>query len=105
MRLEQSLEITLNEIDDLPWDHQIFVTDYSLSNSEQLVLVTDNDEEEERVLNDDPVFATSRVFKSFLSVSQLQDIKENLVNSEYDFSIEKFVEAILYFHKYDAFIR
>nr|WP_136252536.1 hypothetical protein [Ningiella ruwaisensis] len=105
MRLEQSLEITLNSIDNLPWDHQVFITDFSLSNMGQLVLVIDDDEEAERDLNDDPVFATSRGFRSFLSVKQLQEIKENLVNSEYDFSVEKFVEAILYYHKYDAFIR
>ncbi|GFD88603.1 hypothetical protein KUL152_08290 [Tenacibaculum sp. KUL152] len=104
MLLQQSLEITLKSLDDLPWDHQVFVKDFSLSDLSEAVLILDDDSEIDRDAEDEPVFASSQGFKSYLSISELQGIKENLVNSKNGFSTKKLVKAILYYHKYDAFI-
>ncbi|GAA5214802.1 hypothetical protein ACFSJ3_15990 [Corallincola platygyrae] len=105
MRLEQPLEVLIGSIDELPWDHQLYVLSSSLANYHEMALVLDDDAELERDQHDEPAFASSKGYQYFMSIADLQEVKRNLVSRESGSSLQRLIDAILYYHKNDAFIR
>ena len=76
MRIEQSLNEILKSLDDLPWDHQLYVKDQNLDDVNALALVLNDDDEVERDEDDEPEFATSQGYRYFLSIADLQSISK-----------------------------
>lgn len=102
MRVERSLLDILNLLDDLPWDHQLYLKTECLSDLQVSVLVL-NDDELERDENDEPRYASSKGYVYYLSIADLQAIKENLEMQKPSWSREDLVTAIDYYHKNDAY--
>jgi len=96
MRIERSLSDILKPLDDLPWDHQVYLKRGSLSDLMASVIVLND--EIERDDNDEPKYVTSRWVKYFLGVADLQDIKGNLSNQESQWSNEDLIYVICYYH-------
>ncbi|MCG7537561.1 hypothetical protein [Pseudoalteromonas sp. OOF1S-7] len=103
MRVEYSFFEVLDLLDKLPWDHHLYLKSESLSGLQVSVLVLNDDDELERDENDEPSYASSKGYRYFLSVADLQDIKENLAIQKPSWSCSDLVIAIDYYHKNDAY--
>lgn len=89
MRSEQNLKSILESLDNLPWDHGLYVKDMELKNPHAQVLVLQDDAEVDRDSADEPAFASSRGYQYFLSVADLQDVKDNLAQQDDSWAPEK----------------
>lgn len=103
MRVEKSLLEILNLLDDLPWDHQLYLKTECLSDFQVSVLVLNDDDELERDENDEPRYASSKGYAYYLSIADLQAIKDNLAMKKSSWSREDLVIAIDYYHENDAY--
>ena len=73
-------------------------------NDSILCLVLDDDTEEDRGSDDEPIYPTSIGYKSFLSVSDLQSIKSNLLQQNSEAGLNELISAAKYYYENDAFI-
>lgn len=92
----------LNSIDDLPWNYRIYISSTGLETDSEVLLV--NLDEEDLDENDEPVYAGSRWWKHFLSISDIQDVKVNLQQQTTEWDRETLIKAINHFYKTDAYI-
>ncbi len=102
MRVESSLFDILLRLDELPWDHQVYLKTECLSDLQLSALVL-NDDELERDENDEPTYASSKGYKHYLGIADLQDIKQNLAIQKLNWSFKDLALAIDYYHKNDAY--
>lgn len=103
MRSEQNLKSVLESLDTLTWDHELYVEDTELKDLHARVLVLQDDAEDVRDSEDEPVFASSRGYQYFMSIADLQDVKDNLAQQDDGWTLEKLIEAIRYYRRHDAF--
>ncbi|WP_295890652.1 hypothetical protein [uncultured Vibrio sp.] len=68
------------------------------------ILIIDDDLEEERDDEDEPIYPIEKGYKSFLSVADLQSIKSNLLEQNPGFSEGELLSAVKYYYENDAFI-
>ena len=105
MRLELNLESVLDKIESMEWNLDAYVPfDESISMS-TTVLIIDDDEEDERDEQDEPIYPASKGYKSFLSVANLQSIKNNLLEQKVNYERRDLMNAVNYYYKNDAFIQ
>ncbi|WP_444888650.1 DUF7716 domain-containing protein [Microbulbifer sp. JMSA008] len=104
MILETSLIEILKSLDELPWDHQLYLSSGGISSLESMALVLSDDDEIERDSEDEPLYATERQYQYYLGIQDLQGIKDNLQSQSPIESIEELVAAINFYHENDAFI-
>ncbi|MCU8062402.1 MULTISPECIES: hypothetical protein [unclassified Shewanella] len=104
MRLELTLKNMLDKIESLDWKWDVYIPSNKEINDSILCLVLDDDTEEDRGIDDEPIYPTSIGYKSFLSVSDLQSIKSNLLQQNSEAGLNELISAAKYYYENDAFI-
>ncbi|GMM84479.1 hypothetical protein [Pseudoalteromonas sp. MTN2-4] len=74
-----------------------------LSDLQLSALVLNYDDELERDENDEPTYASSKGYKHYLGIADLQDIKQNLAIKKLNWSFKNLALAIDYYNKNDAY--
>ena len=104
MRFETDLESVLEQIDSLNWELETYIPDKSVVAKETRVLVIDDEAEERRDEIGEPLHPAEIGFKPFLSVADLQDVKDNLIKQKPSATVINLIQAIRYYLDNDAFI-
>nr|WP_208598943.1 hypothetical protein [Photobacterium angustum] len=69
------------------------------------ILIIDDELEEKRDDDDEPIYPIEKGYKNFLSVADLQSVKSNLHEQKTDFSSRELLSAVKYYYENDAFIQ
>ncbi|MDA8940159.1 hypothetical protein N9H48_07115 [Pseudoalteromonas marina] len=104
MRLNLSASELLKNIDQLDWTFDLYISPIDCAAENSAFLVIDDDAEDERDDDGEPIYPRDAGYVPFLSVAAAQDVKENLKKQQSDFNLADFLNAINYYFKNDAFI-
>ena len=104
MRLEIQLKELFDTLKNQPWDHTIYTKEPKFKMLDQSILILDDDAEIGRDENNEPLYATEKGFKYFLSVSCVQDIRDNLKSQKPDYTLDELLVAVDFYYHNDAFI-
>lgn len=104
MRLELNLENLLDQVESLKWNLETYIASVQCFDGSTLLIIIDDDEENERDENDNAAYATSKGYDLFLSISDLQSIKSNLLEQNPNFKLSELINAVNYYFDNDAFV-
>lgn len=103
MRIEAALQEILTRALELPWDHHLYLKLGDISLQQEVFVLNDN-EENERDIDDEPLHATGSGFKYYLSMQDVQSVVENLQAQIGKPSPLQLLEALKHYHINDSFI-
>ncbi|MDD1795190.1 hypothetical protein LRP50_18845 [Enterovibrio sp. ZSDZ42] len=104
MREKVSVNELLGNVESLDWELELyFRSDQPLDENSSFLVINDEDEEL-RDANDEPLYPKERGFNHFLSVANAQDVMSNIIRQNQEVSSKRFIEALVYFFEHDAFI-
>ena len=93
----------LSNIQQLPWEYALYIATPEanwLGDTKCMVL----DPEETDDPDDDPVAAKANGFKYVLTISEVQDIVENIHAQRKNAEVDMLIKALKYYYDNDAFI-
>ena len=96
MRMDSNLKDAISKASELPWDYSLFVAINSAISPETAISIVSDDE--------DVIELEKLGFEYLLTVSDMQDVVSNLDSQIGTASIDKYIEALNYYVKNDAFI-
>jgi len=104
MRLTLTLETLLSQLGSFSWYLDMYkALDQPLSPS-MSVLIIDDELEEERDQQDEPLHPQTQGYQYFLSIADLQSIKANLVQQRPNATLHDLIHAVSYYYQNDAYI-
>lgn len=98
-----TLAKVLMGIDDLPWDHALYIPVENPSwQHDMSVMILDPEESDDP--DGDPDQAKNNGLKYALTVSSVQDVVENVRAQDANASVDVLIAALKYYYDNDAFI-
>ena len=99
----RGLSEVLSEIDELPWNHAVYMAfDKKWNLNTQCAVL---DPEDCECGAEVPEFAAENGLNHVLSVQQIQDIRVNATAQKRGLTDQEMFEAFVYYHDNDAFIK
>ncbi|ABI38876.1 conserved hypothetical protein [Shewanella sp. MR-4] len=104
MRLTLTLETLLSQLSSFSWHLDVYkALDQPLSPT-MSVLIIDDELEEERDQQDEPLYPQTQSYQYVLSIADLQSIKANLVQQLPNATLHDLIHAVSYYYQNDAYI-
>lgn len=104
MRLTLTLETLLSKLSSFSWHLDVYkALDQPLSPT-MSVLIIDDELEEDRDQQDEPLFPQTQGYQYVLSIADLQSIKANLVQQQPNATLHDLIHAVSYYYQHDAYI-
>ncbi|MEE1981821.1 hypothetical protein [Shewanella xiamenensis] len=104
MRLTLTLETLLSQLGSFSWHLDVYKALEQPLSSTMSVLIIDDELEEERDQQDEPLYPQTQGYQYFLSIADLQSIKANLVQQLPHATLHDIIHAVSYYYQNDAYI-
>ncbi|QYK10858.1 DUF7716 domain-containing protein [Shewanella mangrovisoli] len=104
MRLTLTLETLLSQLGSLSWHLDVYKTLEQPLNPTMTMLIIDDELEEERDQQDEPLYPQIQGYQYFLSIADLQSIKANLVQQLPNATLHDIIHAVSYYYQNDAYM-
>lgn len=104
MRLTLTLETLLSQLGSFSWYLDVYKTSEQPLNPTMTMLIIDDELEEERDQQDEPLYPQTQGYQYFLSIADLQSIKANLVQQLPNASLHDIIHAVSYYYQNDAYM-
>ncbi|MFB2681061.1 DUF7716 domain-containing protein [Shewanella mangrovisoli] len=104
MRLTLTLETLLSQLGSFSWHLDVYKALEQPLSPTMSVLIIDDELEEERDQQDEPLYPQNQGYQYFLSIADLQSIKANLVQQLPNASLHDIIHAVSYYHQNDAYM-
>jgi hypothetical protein len=100
----QPLWLVIEQIDDLPWDHALYLGGDKPWNASTPTAVLDPDDVDGLDEDENPAFAEQAGLRYVLSVQEVQGIVANARQQKSDLSLDDLVVAFNFYYDNDAYI-
>jgi len=104
MRFTLTLETLLSQLGSFSWHLDVYKALEQPLNSTIAVLIIDDELEEERDQQDEPLYPKNQGYQYFLSIADLQSIKANLEQQMPNATLHDLIHAVSYYYQTDAYI-
>lgn len=104
MRLTLTLETLLSQLGSFSWHLDVYKTLDQPLNPTMTMLIIDDELEEERDQQDEPLFPQTQGYQYVLSIADLQSIKANLVQQLPNATLHDVIYAISYYYQNNAYM-
>lgn len=104
MRLTLTLETLLSQLGSFSWHLDVYKTLEQPLNPTMTMLIINDELEEERDQQDEPLYQQIQGYQYFLSIADLQSIKANLVQQLPNASLHDIIHAVSYYYQNDAYM-
>lgn len=104
MRLTLTLETLLSQLGSFSWHLDVYKALDQLLTPTISVLIIDDELEEERDQQDEPLYPHIQGYQYFLSIANLQSIKANLVQQRPNATLHDLIHAVSYYYQNYAYI-
>lgn len=104
MRLTLTLESLLSQLGSFSWHLDMYKALEQPLSPTMSVLIIDDELEEERDKQNEPLFPQTQGYQYVLSIADLQSIKANLVQQLPNATLHDLIQAVSYYYQNDAYI-
>lgn len=104
MRLTLILETLLSQLGSFSWHLDVYKVLEKPLNPTMTMLIIDDELEEERDEQDEPLYPQTQGYQYFLSIADLQSIKANLMQQRPNATLHDLIHAVSYYYQHDAYI-
>ncbi|BDA60879.1 DUF7716 domain-containing protein [Shewanella xiamenensis] len=104
MHLTLTLETLLSQLGSFSWHLDVYKVLEQPLNPTMTMLIIDDELEEERDEQDEPLYPQTQGYQYFLSIADLQSIKANLVQQLPHATLYDIIHAVSYYYQNDAYM-
>ncbi|WP_330148763.1 hypothetical protein [Shewanella xiamenensis] len=104
MHLTLTLETLLSQLGSFSWHLDVYKVLEKPLNPTMTMLIIDDELEEERDEQDEPLYPQTQGYQYFLSIADLQSIKANLVQQLPHATLHDIIHAVSYYYQDDAYM-
>jgi hypothetical protein len=104
MRYRSNFNKLLEELVEYDWFFDIYAKSESELSSDTDLLILDDEDEDDRDEYDTPVYPQSKGYGFLMSIADLRSVIENLENACDDITLEKTIDAVMYYYDNDSFL-
>ncbi|MDH1315813.1 hypothetical protein N5C36_17190 [Shewanella xiamenensis] len=104
MHLTLTLETLLSQLGSFSWHLDVYKVLEKPLNPTMTMLIIDDELEEERDEQDEPLYPQTQGYQYVLSIADLQSIKANLVQQLPHATLHDIIHAVSYYYQNDAYM-
>lgn len=104
MRYKSKFEKLIEELDEYEWFFDVYTAESVELESGTDVIVLNDEGEDDRDEYDEPTYPVSEGFFRLMSIADIKSVIENMEEACEDFTIEKIIDAVMYYYENDSFM-